>query len=63
MDLIRARHSTRRYEMKKISPSTLEAVMAAARKSEELVAGLKVAFHLLDDEVGIGRQLMGVAGR
>ena len=63
MDLIRTRHSTRRYEMKKISPSTLEAVMAAASESEELVAGLKVAFHLLHDEGGIGRQLMGVAGR
>jgi len=63
MDLIRTRHSTRRYEMEKISPPTLEAVITAARESEELVAGLKVAFHLLDDEGGIGRQLMGVAGR
>ncbi|MCP4579813.1 MAG: hypothetical protein GY846_26375, partial [Deltaproteobacteria bacterium] len=39
------------------------AVMTSAKESAELVPGLKVAFHLLDDEGGIGRQLMGMAGR
>ena len=63
LELIRARHSTRRYSMKKVSSASLEKIMQTAEESEELVKGIRVEFHLLANEGGIGRQLMGVAGR
>ncbi len=63
MDLIRERHSTRRYEMKGISRTCLQDILQAAEESAELVPGIEVEFHLLDNEEGIGRQLMGVAGK
>ncbi len=63
IDLIKKRHSTRRYKMNKIKDSALMEILAAAEESEELVPGIKVVFSFLDDEGGIGRQLMGVAGR